>query len=170
VTTPEFVLGSVDSSAGLLATLAAEREITRTFHRFFRLTDLGEFEQLGELCFTADALIEYDVVPGPTQRFHGRDEFVSFMTRGEARHEPRVAHVAGQVMIDWADGVARLEAYATVWHWMATRTPLGRDRPADWTVVGLVRDRFAQVDGRWLIARRHVAPVAGLVAAGSAPA
>jgi hypothetical protein len=170
VNTSDHELGSVESTAALLATLAAEREITRTFHRFFRLTDLGEFERLGALCFTKDALIEYDVLPGPTQRFHGRDEFVSFMTRGGSRHEPRVAHVSGQVLIDWVDGVAHLEAYATVWHWMATRTPRGQHRPADWTVVGLVRDRFAREDGRWLIDHRHVAPVAGLVAAGTAPA
>jgi len=153
----------------LLAKIAAEREIHKTFHRFFRLTDLGEFEQVGVVCFTRDALIEYDVMPGPTQRFHGRDEFVAFMTAGARQREPRVAHVVGQTTIDWIDGVPHLEAYVTVWHWVATRTSDGRHRPADWTVVGLVQDRFAREDGRWLISRRYVAPVAGLVAAGRAP-
>ncbi|GAA1279040.1 hypothetical protein GCM10009609_48080 [Pseudonocardia aurantiaca] len=153
----------------LLATIAAEREINKTFYRFFRLTDLNEFEEVGVTCFTRDALIEYDVMPGPRQRFHGRDEFVAFMTAGGPRREPRVAHVVGQSTIDWVDGVPHLEAYVTVWHWAATRTPSGLHRPADWTVVGLVQDQFAKEDGRWLISRRYVAPVAGLVAAGRAP-
>ena len=41
---------------------------------------------------------------------------------------------------------------------------------ADWTGVGLVEDDVELEDGRWLISRRHVAPVAGLVAAGTWPA
>ncbi|XVQ06329.1 nuclear transport factor 2 family protein [Spirillospora sp. CA-255316] len=152
-----------------LAILMAEREIYRTFYRFFRMTDLGRFADIGTACFTRDALIEYDVMPGPTQRFHGRDEFVAFMSAGGPRREPRVAHVVGQTTIDWISGVPHVEAYATVYHWAATRTPLGEHRPADWTVVGLVQDTFAQEDGRWLISRRHVEPVAGLVAVGTAP-
>lgn len=153
----------------LLAQLLAEREITRTFHRFFRLADLNDFTTLGEACFTRDALIEYEIMPGPTQRFHGREEFVRFMTADPRSDGPRVAHVIGQVTIDWIDDKPHLEAYATVYHWAATRTALGHHRPADWTAIGLVHDQFAQQDGRWLISRRHVEPVAGLVAIGIAP-
>ncbi|MGW4965643.1 hypothetical protein ACWEPL_51205 [Nonomuraea sp. NPDC004186] len=40
-------------------------------------------------------------------------------------------------------------------------------RPADWTTIGLVEDDFGRFEGRWLIARRKVSPIAGLVAAGS---
>ena len=153
----------------LLATIKAEREIHRTFYTFFRLVDTGRYRRLVE-CFTKDALIEYDVLPGPTQRFHGRDDFAAFMSAGRAgRHEPTVAHVVGQTLIEWTDGRPHLQAYVTVWHWSATRTADGRHRPADWTVVGLVEDDFEQEDGRWLISRRHVEPVAGLVAAGREP-
>ena len=153
----------------LLATIKAEREIHRTFYTFFRLVDTGRYRRLVE-CFTKDALIEYDVLPGPTQRFHGRDDFAAFMSAGRAgRHEPTVAHVVGQTLIEWTDGRPHLQAYVTVWHWSATRTADGRHRPADWTVVGLVEDDFEQEDGRWLISRRHVEPVAGLVAAGRGP-
>lgn len=42
-------------------------------------------------------------------------------------------------------------------------------RPADWTTIGLVEDDFGRFEGRWLIARRKVSPIAGLVAAGSPP-
>ncbi|MEB8337522.1 nuclear transport factor 2 family protein [Streptomyces endophyticus] len=157
------------SNDDLLATLAAEREIYRTFYKFFRLVDTNRYEQLVE-CFTKDALIEYDVMPGPVQRFHGRDEFTAFMSRSLPwKREPTVAHVLGQTIVEWTDGKPHVQAYATVWHWSATRTADGRHRPADWTVVGLVEDDFEQEDGRWLISRRHVAPVAGLVAAGRGP-
>lgn len=153
----------------LIATIAAEREIYRTFYTFFRLVDTGRYEQLVD-CFTKDALIEYDVMPGPTQRFHGRDEFTAFMSAGRPRRrEPSVAHVLGQTFIEWTGNRPHLQAYATVWHWNTTRTPDGRPRPADWTVVGLAEDDFEQEDGRRLISRRHVAPVAGLVAAGTGP-
>ncbi|MFG2133289.1 nuclear transport factor 2 family protein [Streptomyces sp. NPDC048751] len=153
----------------LLAAIKAEREIYRTLYKFFRLVDTGRYEQLVE-CFTKDALIEYAVMPGPTQRFDGRDEFTAFMSAGRGvRYEPTVAHVVGQTLIEWTEGRPHLQAYATVWHWSATRTADGRHRPADWTVVGLVEDDFEQEDGRWLISRRHVEPVAGLVAAGRRP-
>jgi hypothetical protein len=48
----------------------------------------------------------------------------------------------------WADPTLHLEAYVTVWHGTATRTPSGVHRPGGWTVVGLVQDRFAQEDVR----------------------
>ncbi|MET9592089.1 nuclear transport factor 2 family protein [Streptomyces sp. NPDC006516] len=153
----------------LLTVIAAEREIYRTFYKFFRLVDTNRYEQLDE-CFTKDALIEYDVMPGPVQRFNGRDEFTAFMSASPPwKREPTVAHVLGQTLIDWNEGKPHLQAYATVWHWSATRTLDGRHRPADWTVVGLVEDDFEQEDGRWLISKRYVAPVAGLVAGGTGP-
>ena len=155
-------------SADLLATIEAERAVYKTFYRFFRLADRNEHERIGS-CFTKNALIEYDIMPGPTQRFRGRDQFTAFMTLGPRSTERTVAHVIGQTTIDWVDGRPHLEAYATVWHWAATRTPQGGHRPADWTVVGLVQDEFELEGGEWLISRRYVAPVAGLVATGRAP-
>ncbi|MCX4885143.1 MULTISPECIES: nuclear transport factor 2 family protein [unclassified Streptomyces] len=84
--------------------MKAEREIYRTFYTFFRLVDTGRYRQLVE-CFTKDTLIEYDVMAGPTQRFHGRDDFAAFVSAGRAgRHEPTVAHVVGQTLIEWTDG------------------------------------------------------------------
>ncbi|MEW9553330.1 nuclear transport factor 2 family protein [Nonomuraea sp. NPDC050783] len=151
----------------LLATLAAEREIHQTFLRFFRLVDTRQYERLGEECFTPDALIEYHV-PAP-QRFNGRDEFTAFMLDGPRRRQQMVAHVLGQTAIEWDAGRPRVSAYATVWHWYRANAAQGDLRPADWTTIGLVEDDFEQYDGRWLIARRNVRPVAGLVAAGSPP-
>lgn len=152
----------------LLETIAIERACFRTFHRFFRAADTHEPEGfLG--CFTPDALIEYRIMPGPVQRFRGRDEFTAFMSRVPREHAGMVAHVIGQSYIEWEEGKPVLTAYATVWHWFAGTALLGDYRPADWTVIGLVRDEFEEFEGEWLISRRDVRPVAGRVAAGRGP-
>lgn len=152
----------------LLEILEAEREIHRTHFRFFQLADLGEYALLGEECFAPDARIEYTIMPGPPQRFRGRDEFTSFMLAA-GPSSSAVAHVAGQSSISWESGRPHLSGYATVWHWASTRTPSGAHRPADWTTIGRIEDDYARIGGRWLITRRHVSPAAGLVATGSAP-
>lgn len=46
---------------------------------------------------------------------------------------------------------------------------LGQNRPADFVTIGYSEDDFKLVGGRWLIARRVVKPVAGLVTAGALP-
>ncbi len=158
----------IPSNDDVVARLVAEREIHRTFYRFFRLVDTKQYEQLVEV-FTEDAHIEYHVMPGPAQIFAGRDEFAGFMSAGPRDNRSMVAHVIGQTVIDWRDGKPSLEAYATVWHWFGSTAENGHHRPADWTVVGLVQDDFEHVGDEWLISRRHVAPVAGLVAAGTGP-
>lgn len=156
------------SHDALLATIEAERAIYRTFYHFFRLADTQETERFTE-CFTPDALIEYRIMPGPVQRFHGRDEFTSFMSRGPKPRPGMVAHVAGQTTIEWTDDSPLLTAYATVWHWFPTRGVADEYRPADWTVIGLVQDKFEKYEGDWLISHRDVRPVAGRVAAGRGP-
>lgn len=153
----------------MLEQIAIERECFRTFHRFFRIADGGNPEDFRG-CFTPNALIEYHVMPGPVQRFHGRDEFTARMTRGPRNTGSMVAHVLGQAYIDWDTGSPVLTAYATVWHWYALTAHLGQDRPADWTVIGLVVDEFEQFEGQWLISKRNVRPVAGRVALLSADA
>ncbi|WP_278264405.1 nuclear transport factor 2 family protein [Nocardia sp. AG03] len=153
------------TSTDLLATLTAERAIYRTFHEFFRIADTGEHERFTE-CFTPDALIEYRIMPGPVQRFHGGAAFTAHMCRVPRQRRSLVAHVIGQNWIDWTDGVPLLTAYATVWHWS---TSVDVHRPADWTTIGLVRDEFTEYEGRWLISHRDVRPVAGLVATGRGP-
>lgn len=149
--------------------LLAERAIYRTHFRFFRLSDTFDYARLGAECFTPDARIEYRIMPGPPQTFRSRDEFTDFMLAGTRTPGQAVAHVSGQATIDWVDGVPHLTAYATVWHWTAVTSPQGEHVPADWTTIGLIRDEYSDLDGRWLIHRRLVSPVAGLVAAGTAP-
>lgn len=153
----------------LLEILAAEREIVLNHARFFEIADTGEAEQFVE-CFTPDATIEYTIMPGPPQRFRGVASFVSAMTGGARRRGGAVAHVAGQTVVRWDGDEPHLSGYATVWHWAAVEDGDGHPRPADWTTVGRIEDDYAYCDGRWLIARRHVSRVAGLVAAGVAPA
>lgn len=149
----------------LLATLEAEREILRTYLHFYRLADTQDCERFVE-CFTPDALIEYRIMPGPVVRFRGRDEFTEHMTRTPRAQRGRVAHVAGQTSIDWSGERPVLTGYATVWHWYTAAGAPDDNRPADWTTIGLVTDEFDKHDGRWLIARRDVRPVAGRVATG----
>ncbi|MEV6925142.1 nuclear transport factor 2 family protein [Dactylosporangium sp. NPDC051485] len=157
--------------AGLtpLEILIAEREIYQTHFRFFRLADSYEYERLAETCFTPDAYIEYTIMPGPPQRFHGREEFATFMLAGGRRPGAAVAHVAGQSSIDWSSGHPHLSGYATVWHWAATRNLRGEHRPADWTTIGRIEDDYEFLEDRWLISRRRISPAAGLVATGAAP-
>lgn len=159
-------------SLSTLEILEAEREIRQTYFRFFQLADRGDYARLGVECFAADADIEYTIMPGPPQRFAGRDAFTSFMLAGTGpavEGGPAVAHVAGMSSISWDGELPHLSGYATVWHWAATRTPGGFHRPADWTTIGRVEDDYALIDGRWLITRRRVSPAAGLVATGTAP-
>ncbi|MFD6224053.1 nuclear transport factor 2 family protein [Nocardia asteroides] len=152
----------------LLATIEAERAIFATFHKFFRIADTQESERFGE-CFTPDALIEYRIMPGPPVLFHGRDEFTHHMSRVPKSQRSLVAHVIGQATIEWIDEKPLLTAYATVWHWFTSTAATDVGRPADWTVIGLVRDEFEQHEGQWLISHRDVRHVAGRVAAGHGP-
>ncbi|WP_261568744.1 nuclear transport factor 2 family protein [Frankia gtarii] len=160
----------------ILDRLDAERAIRHTHFRFFVLSDAGRYELIGPHCFTPDADIEYRIMPGPPQRFAGRDEFVAFMLPSRppaaVRYRltgPAVAHASAPPDIDWSTGQPRLTGHATVWHWPATQTPAGQHRPADWTTIGLIEDTYRQHDGQWLIARRLITPAAGLVATGAAP-
>jgi hypothetical protein len=57
----------------------------------------------------------------------------------------------------------------TVWQWFLGKKNLGKDRPADFVAVGYSEDEFECAQGKWLISRRVVKPVAGLVAAGALP-
>jgi hypothetical protein len=74
-------------------------------------------------CFTADADIEYRIMPGPPQRFAGRDHFVAFMLAGLAAGRPpadarlagpAVAHTSAPPDIEWSSGAPRLTGHATV--------------------------------------------------------
>ncbi|MEV6925140.1 nuclear transport factor 2 family protein [Dactylosporangium sp. NPDC051485] len=152
----------------MLAILEAEREIYRTFVHFFHLVDTRQYERVAEECFTPHAEIEYHV-PN-LHRFSGRDAFTGYLLAHVESRSQMVAHVIGQRVIHWNNGQPHLEAYATVWHWHTAHAMKGVLRPADWTTIGHVADDFERVNGQWLIARRIVTPVGGLVAAGRTPA
>jgi hypothetical protein len=156
------------SSEDLLTALEAERAIYRTFFRFFRLMDTKQYELVGE-CFAPNAVIDYQVMPDTRQVFEGRDEFVDFVLSNTKQRIQMVAHVVGQHIVEWDSGRPRICAYATAWHWFTAKASDGDLRPADWATVGYVEDEFEQIDGDWLIARRAVAPVAGIVAVGAPP-
>ncbi|WP_051028047.1 nuclear transport factor 2 family protein [Nocardia higoensis] len=150
-----------------LARFEAESEINRTFFRFFELVDARRYTDIGPECLAPDADLEYHV-PAP-HRLLGRDEFTRYMVSKVAPRSQRVAHVLGHTVVEWNGSTPRVKSRATVWHWYQQFAEKGDLRPADWTTVGQVEDEFARVEGRWLIARRVVTPIAGVVAAGASP-
>ncbi|WP_261568743.1 nuclear transport factor 2 family protein [Frankia gtarii] len=159
---------TLDSTATRLARLEAERDIQHTFARSFRLVDTREYERIAAECLTPDADLEYHIPA--RHRLRGRDEFTRHMLTEVAPRSQMVAHVPGLAVVDWdSSGQPHLSAYTTAWHWYTAQAHRGELRPADWTTIGLVEDTYRRHDGRWLITRRRVTPVAGLVAAGSPP-
>src|SRR4051812_13790546 len=101
----------------LLETLAVEREVHATYLRFFRLVDSGELDRAAAECFTADAVVEYSILPGPSQHFDDPAAFVGFIGGMPDDDRQMVAHVAGQHLIEWEGEQPKLTGYATVWHW-----------------------------------------------------
>jgi hypothetical protein len=151
----------------LVAKVEAERAIHRTFFRFFRLMDTLEWERAGAETFTAGAVLDNRALPeGSTLWLEGRDAICGALAAGRSGMQ-MVAHVAGQILIEWDGGRPRLTAYVTAWHWFADNASEGDLRPADWVVVSLVEDEFELADGEWLVSHRTVSPVAGIVAAGA---
>lgn len=151
--------------------LAAEREIQRTFFQYFRLVDTGEWREVASECFTPDGSMTY-ISFGESSSVKGREDIHKFY---EDHHEKtdyvaaleRSLHVAGQVIVDWADGRPTLKATVLSWHWFKRNAAAGKDRPADRAVIGFDAAEFAQIDGRWLMDRREVeyqaTPVANYV-------
>jgi hypothetical protein len=154
----------------LLATLHAERAIWRSFVHFFRLVDTLQWERVTRECFTPDAIVEYHTSPdGALLRAHGHAELEAmFVERGKSTTQ-QLAHVVGQHVIEWEAERPHMTAYVTAWHWFNHHADRGPHRPADWTIIGHLDDDYELADGRWLIARRRVVPVGGLVAAGALP-
>ena len=154
----------------MLATLSVERAVWRTFLHFFRLVDTLQWERVVGECFTPDALVEYHTTPdGATLRAEGHAELEPFFLEGGKPNTQMLAHVVGQHVIEWRDGKPHLTAYVTAWHWYNQHASKGEQRPADWTIIGLLDDDYELAGDTWLIARRTVVPVGGLVATGSLP-
>jgi hypothetical protein len=151
--------------------LRVEKELYDLLCRMFRLVDSRRYDLVGPQCFTANAIIEYEAVPGSndTLRFDGRDALTAYLL-GTTQHQIEMhAHVIGQVSFNWSGDNPELSAYVTAHHWFAANKLQGRLRAADWTALGLVVDSYETEDGVWRIARRHVSNVAGLVVAGLPP-
>jgi len=160
-------LGRTSSPETFFETLRAEREMYETYLDYFSLLDNKlSCERAGE-CFTEDTEVTYRM-KGPPLVFHGRADYVSWLKDATEAQE-MTAHVTGQHRFEWANGKPRLIAYVTSWQWFTHTAHLGENRPADFVTIGYSEDDFEHVGGRWLIARRAVRPVAGLVAAGSLP-
>lgn len=146
--------------------LQAERGMYDTYLDYFACIDKKMPCESAAECFTEDTDITYHM-KGQPLRFRGRASYVSFL-KGATAAQEMTAHVVGQNRFQWIAGRPRLLTYVTVWQWFVNKAHLGRDRPADLVTIGSSEDDFAWVGNRWLISRRVVQPVAGLVAAGEA--
>jgi SnoaL-like domain len=167
MTDSEIELGTISSPGALVETMSAEREIYETYLNYFLCLDTKmPCERAGE-CFTENTEITYHM-KGQPMTFHGRSNYVAFLKTATAAQE-MTAHVVGQRLIRWSHGKPRLLTYVTVWQWFVSKKSLGKDRPADFVTIGHSEDDFECAHGKWLISRRVVKPVAGLVAAGALP-
>ena len=132
-----------------VARLVAERACERLSFDFARLADEGRHSLLAGL-FTVDA--EFAI---PGLHLQGRDAIHAFFVGREALTDLRTRHVCSNVVVDLlstteAAGHLGITLYRR--RGAADRSvPVPETRPA---VVGTYRDRYARVDGRWLIASR----------------
>ena len=167
MTDSDIGLGEISSPEALFKTISAEREIYKTYlNYFFFLDTKTPCERAGE-CFTENTEITYHM-KGQPMTFHGRSNYIAFLKTATAGQE-MTAHVVGQKLIRWSHGKPQLLTYVTSWQWFENTRNLGKDRPADFVTIGYSEDDFECVYGEWLISRRVVKPVAGLVAAGALP-
>jgi hypothetical protein len=165
-----YELGQMSSTESFLMTMRAEREIYKTFCSYFSLLDNDQqYARIASECFTPDAEITYAMLDGPPVIFRGRDELTAYQTKLSGPTMQMHVHVVGQVLIEWVNSQPKLSAHVTAWHWLVANAHLGKLRSADWTTIGIVEDHFEQCESKWLICRRAVRPIAGLVATGSLP-
>jgi SnoaL-like domain len=148
---------STDTS--LLVTISAERAIYRTFFHYFWLVDHRQWERVAGECFAPDAVVTLEGGPS-TVSLHGRSEIHDFYRDEWGEQNPdrleHMAHVAGQHIIDWKEGVPVLRASVTGWRWYHANASLGAQREADRAVLVFSDDEFAEVGGQWLIQDRKV--------------
>ena len=148
-------------NADLLSTVLAERAIRQTFFLYFRLCDTHQWERVARECFTPDAEVTFTARAQPRHTLRGREEIHNFYRSqyGDANETglERMAHVAGQTVIDWTDGIPTMRASVTAWRWFRSSSAGGDRRPADEAVIAFSEEDYAEVDdGAWLVARRHV--------------
>lgn len=160
-------LGSTATSEALSKTLTAERQMYATYLDYFFFIDQKLPCEKAVECFTEDTEITYHMKGSPLS-FKSRSDYLSFLKVATGAQQ-MTAHVVGQNLFRWSGGKPRLLTYVTVWQWFLDKAHLGENRPADFVTIGYSEDDFACVNGKWLIARRLVKPVAGLVATGALP-
>lgn len=160
-------LGDLSTPESFFETLRAERECMNTCLEYFEIIDRkGPCEQAGA-CFTEDVDITY-LMKGPSLVFNGRPGYVAFLEQATAAQE-RTAHFVGQHRFTWHDGRPRMTSYVMSWQWFMVNAHLGDLRPAEFVTIACSEDDFERVGDRWLVSRRFVQPVAGLVAIGTPP-
>lgn len=127
-------------------------EIETLLATWARCIDSGRATDAIDL-FTADA---EQTLPGGTAT--GRQAIGEGLRRRQALTSRTSRHLVSNLLLRPAAGdAARLEG-----HWILTifRSDT-QERPALVQLVADVHDQYEQVDGRWLISRRAIAPVFG---------
>lgn len=163
----KVTLGNLSTAKSFFETLKVERACWDTYLDYFDLLDRKMPCKDAAACFTEDAKIEYHM-KGQPMVFNGRPNYLSFLEKATAAQE-MTAHVVGQHRFVWSNSKPKLLSHVTSWQWFTVNAHRGDLRPAEFTTIGYSEDDFEYVASKWLIARRVVRPVAGLVAVGAPP-
>jgi hypothetical protein len=157
VSTPQcFPLGDTSTTNNFLETLRVERKCWETFLRYFDVLDKGEPSNLAAECFTLDANVTYEMKGSPLV-MESRADYAKFLETATAAQEMAV-HFVGQHIFEWREGTPYLRSNVMSWQWFTKNADAGVLRPADFATIGHAIDEFREVDGRWLISKRHGRP------------
>ena len=129
--------------------LVAERDCARLTHRYCRFADRGEASRLAEL-FTEDGLFR---TPGMVLR--GRAEIAHTFAEREALTDLQTLHLCTNIDVEVLDattarGWVNLCLFRR-WRDAGSTAPVPQTAPS---LVASYDDRYARVDGRWLMASR----------------
>jgi uncharacterized protein (TIGR02246 family) len=114
------------------------REIEQAFVRYFDRVDANDPEG-ASLCFAPD--VQFEIMTG--KRKQGRERFARSLMRVLDQYE-RTSHHVGNVSAQIDGDHAHVFAYVYAYHRM-------RDTGAPWHLWARMQDKFARIDGRWLI-------------------
>ena len=125
-----------------LRELLDAREIEQVFVRYFDRVDANDPEG-ASLCFAPD--VEFEIMIG--KRKTGRERFARSLGRVLNQYE-RTSHHVGNISCEIDGDSADVQAYVYAFHRMYnTGEP--------WHLWVRLKERFARIDGQWLIAE-HV--------------
>jgi len=132
--------------SGTESTIADKQAITELVLKYARGCDTQDPE-LFKAIFAEDG-----VIVSPHGMIDGRDKIVDVVPRMLGEMYLRCMHFVGNVLVDVQGDEATGEVYCFAHH----LTKESDDQASDFVMAIKYEDRFRRVDGRWLIAKRHL--------------